>query len=86
MLRKGNEIMWNPEAKNSFGYIKVELTRDPMISNRYFTKDFIMFSFTSENTIASVLLQNDEQKFENPIAYFSRMSWDVPLRYNIMEK
>jgi hypothetical protein len=50
-----------------------------------FTKYFILFSFASEHTIVGVLLQRDDQNFEKPIAYFSRMLRDSPLRYNIME-
>jgi hypothetical protein len=36
--------------------------------------------------IVGVLLQKDEQNFEKPVAYFSRMLRDAPLRYEIMEK
>ena len=86
MLRKGNEIKWNPEAKKSFEDIKVALTKSPMLAIQNFTKDFIMFSCTSEHTIVSVLLQKDEKNFEKPIAYFRRTLCDAPLRYDIMEK
>ena len=86
MLIKGNEIKWNPKARNSFEYIKVELTRAPVLASTDFTKDFIMFSFASEHMIVGVLLQKDEQNFENPIAYFSRTLCNATLRYDIMEK
>jgi hypothetical protein len=56
MLRKGNEIKWNLEAKKSFEDIKVALTRELVLSSPYFMKDLILFSFTSEHTIVSVLL------------------------------
>jgi hypothetical protein len=86
MLRKGNDIKWNPKARKSFEDIKVALTRAPMLASPDFMKYFILFSFASEHTIADMLLQKDEQKFENPIAYFSRTLRDAPLRYSIMEK
>jgi hypothetical protein len=57
-----------------------------LLASLDFTKDFILFSFASEHTIAGVLLQKDDQNFEKPIAYFSRMLRDSPLRYDIMEK
>jgi hypothetical protein len=56
MLKKGNEIKWNLESKNSFGYIKVVLTRAPVLSSPNFVKYFILFSFASEHTIVDVLL------------------------------
>jgi hypothetical protein len=86
MLRKGNKIKWNLKARKSFEDIKVALTKAPVLSSPYFTKDFILFSFASEHTIVGVLLQKHDQNFENPIAYFRRMLMDSPLRYEIMEK
>jgi hypothetical protein len=86
MLRKGNEIKWTPEAWKSFEYIKVALTKVQVLANPNFAKDFILFSFASKHTIAGVLLQNDDQNFEKPIAYCSRTLRGAPLRYDIMEK
>jgi len=84
MLRKGNEIRWSSESRDSFEDIKVALTRGLILASPYFTKDCIMFSFSSEHTIFGMLLQNDEQNFEKPIAYFSQMLKDAPLSYEIM--
>ena len=86
MLRKGNEIKWNPEAKKYFEYIKVALTKDPVLASPYFMKNFILFSFTSDHTIVGLLLQKDEKKFEKTISYFIWTLHDTPLRYDIMEK
>jgi hypothetical protein len=56
MLRKGNEIKWNPKAKKSFEDIKVALTKAHVLANSDFTKDFILFLFASEHTIVGILL------------------------------
>jgi hypothetical protein len=64
----------------------VALTKAPILASRNFEKDFMLFSFASEHTIASVLLQKDEHNFENPIVYYSRTLRDAPLKYDIMEK
>ena len=86
MLRKGNEIKWNPKAEKYFEDIKVTWTKSPVLENPDFTKYFILFSFTSKHIIVSVMLQKDEQDFEKPIAYFSWTMHEAPLRYEIMEK
>jgi hypothetical protein len=86
MPRKGNEIKWNPEAKNSFEDIKLVLTKALVLSIPYFMKYFMLYAFTSEHTIVGVLLQKDEQGFKKPIAYFSWTLRNAPLRYKIMEK
>jgi hypothetical protein len=56
MLRKGSEVKWNPEAKKYFEDIKGALTKALVLANPDFTKDFILFSFTSEHTIGDMLL------------------------------
>ena len=86
MLRKGNEIKWTPEAKQSFSKIKTALTQAPVLINPNFERDFQIYSFASEHTIASVLLQKNEEGFVHPIAFYSKTLRDAPLRYNIMEK
>jgi hypothetical protein len=86
MLRKGSDINWTPEARKYFEDIKVALTKAPVLASPNFAKHFILFSFASEHTIASVLLQKYEHKFEMPIAYYSNTLKDSPLKYDIMEK
>jgi hypothetical protein len=86
MLRKENEIKYNPKDKNSFEDIKIALTQAVMLASSDFTKDFILFLFASEHTIVGVLLHKDDQNFEKPIAYFNRTLRDSSLRYDIMEK
>jgi len=51
-----------------------------------FDRGFIIFSFALEHTIFAVLLQRNDQGFEQPIAFFSKSLRDAPLNYNIMEK
>ena len=49
-------------------------------------KDFMIFSFASEDTIASVLLQKNDQGHKQPIAYFSRALQNSELKYPMFEK
>ena len=56
-----------------------------MLISHDFEKDFQIYSFASEHTIAGVLLQKNEEGFENPIAFCSKTLRDAPLSYNIME-
>jgi hypothetical protein len=51
-----------------------------------FTKDFYLFSFASEHTIAAVLLQKNNEGYEEPIAFLSKSLRDNALNYKIMEK
>jgi len=62
------------------------LIRTLVLTSPKFDRDFIIFSFALEHTIADVLLQKDDQGCEKPIAFFSKAIRDAPLKYKIMEK
>jgi hypothetical protein len=54
--------------------------------NPDFTKDFYLSSFASEHTIAAVLLQKNNEGYEQPIAFFNKCLRDAALNYKIVEK
>jgi hypothetical protein len=64
MLKKDNTFQWSKEAKQSFVSIKQALSEAPILVSPNFDKDFMIFSFASEHTIAGVLLQKNEQNEE----------------------
>jgi hypothetical protein len=51
-----------------------------------FSNDFIIFSFASNDIVAGVLLQKNDQGNEHPIAFTSKMLKDAKLNYTNMEK
>ena len=51
-----------------------------------FAKDFMIFSFASEHTIAGVRLQKNEKNIEQPISFYNKALRDSNLKYDIMEK
>ena len=56
MLRKDNQIKWTSATRQSFANIKKALTKAPLLIRSDFIKDFMIFSFALEHTIAGVLL------------------------------
>jgi hypothetical protein len=86
MLKKNNEVKWTAEAKASFACIKKVISEAPVLESPDYLKDFLIFSFASEHTLAAVLLQKNEEGFKQPIAFFSKSLRDAELRYDIMEK
>jgi hypothetical protein len=56
MLRKGNEVKWTVEARESSSLIKKALTEAPMLISPDYSKDFLIFSFASFDRVESVLL------------------------------
>ena len=86
MLKKDREVKWSDQARQSFEAIKHALIEAPVLIDPDYTKDFAIFSFTSEYTIVVVLLQKNSDGLEQPISFFSKTLRDSKLKYNTMEK
>jgi hypothetical protein len=85
MLKKNAEIKWISEAKESFEKIKQDLVQACVLISPNYSKEFMIFSFASENTIV-VLLQINEQGYEQPISFFRKTLRDSKLKCDIVEK
>ena len=57
-----------------------------MLAIPNYTKELLIFSFTSEHTSTMTLLQKNEEGFEKPKAFFSKRLGDAELRCDILEK
>jgi hypothetical protein len=64
MLRKDSEIKWTTEAHDSFDQIKKSLTKSPVLVSPDYSKDFLIFSFSSFDIVAIVLLQKNDEGLE----------------------
>jgi len=80
------DFKWTAEAKKSFEEIKKALTQAPVLISPDFTKEFLIFTFAFEDTIAGVLLQKGSQGTEQPISFFRKTLANAALKYNILEK
>jgi hypothetical protein len=74
------------KAKVSFQRVKKSIGEAPVLVSPDYSKEFLVFSFASEHTIATVLLQKNNDGFEQPIAFFSKILRDAKLKYDILEK
>ena len=64
MLRKGNEVKWIVEPRESFNQIKRALIEAPVLISPNYSKDFLIFSFSSLDTVIVVLLQKNVEGLE----------------------
>lgn len=86
MLKKDTKIKGHNDENDYFTKVKKTSTTAPILLSPDFTKDFMVFSFASDHTITTVLLHNNAEGYEQPIAFFSKALRDASLKYNIMEK
>jgi hypothetical protein len=70
MLKKDVEIKWTHEARSSFQRIKQALIEAHVLVSPDYSTEFMIFSFSSEETIVVVLLQKNKDGNEQPIALF----------------
>lgn len=80
------KFVWQEDSKNAFQEMKCAIARAPVLVSPHYSKDFMIFSFASEDTIAGVLLQKNKDGHEQPIAFMSRALQNSELKYNTMEK
>jgi hypothetical protein len=74
------------KARASFVHINKVISKAPVLASPIYLKDFLIFSFASEHTITAVLLQKNEEGFEQPIAFFSKSLREAELKYDTIEK
>jgi hypothetical protein len=86
LLKKYVAFRWGKEANKSFEDIKNAISQAPILISPDFSRDFIIFSFASQDTIVGVLMQKDADNFEHPMAFMRKVLRDSELNYTIIEK
>jgi hypothetical protein len=61
LLKNDAHFEWDNEGTLSFQHIKEAINVAPILLSLNFVKDFIIYYFTSKDTIAGVLLQKNDQ-------------------------
>jgi hypothetical protein len=69
MLRKGNEVKWTSESRNSFDQIKRALTEAPVLISPDYSKDFLIFSFASFDTVAWFYCRRIMKDWSSPLPF-----------------
>jgi hypothetical protein len=86
MLKKGSEIKWADNARSSFQDIKQIIMESPTLISLDYTRNFYIFSFSSYDIVAAVLLQKDDEGLDHQVDFFSKSLRDAKLRYDPIEK
>ena len=86
LLKKDAKFEWTDEGKVAFKSIKNSISMSPVLTSLDYSKEFQIFSFALEYTIAGVLLQKNKEGQEQPIAFMSRALQNSELKCTTMEK
>ena len=86
LLKNDAKFEWKYEGKIAFKYIKNSISMSLILISPDYSKEFQIFSFASEDTIAGVLLQKNKEGQEQPLTFMSRALQNSELKYTTMEK
>lgn len=71
MMKGNTSFHWSTKGKVVFNDIKEAIVHAPVLVYPNYTKDFIMYSYASEHTLSTILVQLNSEGFESPIAFMS---------------
>lgn len=83
--KKGQSIVWTPEAEAAFSEIKTRLTSAPILASPDFSRQFVIQCDASDVGIGVVLYQESDGA-EHPIAYASKSLTKAQKSYSVTEK
>lgn len=71
MVKKDAIYIWDKREKYSFYFFKQAIIEAPTLYRESFTKDFLLYTFSFETSLAIMLVQKDDQNNEKPIYFMS---------------
>ena len=67
MVKQSVQFKWTDIEKVSFKDIKIVIAQAPSLKIPYFENDFILYTYSSNNSLAAILMQKGELGDEYPI-------------------
>ena len=71
MMKKDVLYKWSDEAKKAFQRIKEAIVEAPALVSPDFDNEFLLYTFTSDVSYATILTQKNDKGNEVPISYMS---------------
>ena len=68
MVKQGVQFKWTDSEKDAFNKIKTSIAHAPSLKSTDFEKDFILYTFASDDSLVAVLTQKEEGGDEYPIS------------------
>jgi hypothetical protein len=85
-FRYAHKIWINPPTHQAFESIKKAISSAPLLINPNPSKDFVVYTNSSEETIYATLLQKDHEENLSPITFVSQNLKTHQLNYSTLEK
>ena len=86
MVKQSVQFKWTDVEKNAFSKIKTSIAHAPSLESPNFEKDFILYTFASDDSLAAVLTQKEDGEDEYPISFMSTGVQGAKLNYPAIDK
>ncbi|XP_076043861.1 uncharacterized protein LOC143026954 [Oratosquilla oratoria] len=86
LLKKNTPFKWSEPCEKSFQGLKQVLCSYPVLVAPDFGKSFKLACDASDGAIGGILLQENEQEIDHPVAYFSKKLTPAQKNYATVEK
>ena len=86
MVKQSVQFKWTDVEKNAFSNIKIIVFHAPSLKILDFDKDFILYTFASDDSLAAVLTQKQDGGDEFPISFMSTGLQGAKLNYPAIDK
>ena len=86
MVKQRVQFKWTNVEKNAFSKIKTSIAHAPSLKSPNFEKDFIFYTFTSDDSLVAVLTQKEDGGDEFPISFMSTSLQGSELNYPVVDK
>ena len=71
MVKQSVQFKWSDVEKNAFSKINASIAHAPSLKSPDYEKDFILYTFSSDDSLAVVLTQKEHGGDEFPISFMS---------------
>ena len=86
MMKQSVQFKWTNVEKNAFSKIKTSIAHAPSLKIPNFEKDFILYTFASDDSLAVVLTQKKDGGDEYPISFMRTGLHGAELNYPAIHK
>lgn len=86
LLKKSKSFTWTEQANSAFNLLKTKLASAPVLVNPDFTKPFTIQCDASQSGVGAVLVQQNFEGNDNPIAFMSQKLNKAQRNYSVTEQ
>ena len=86
MMKGNSNFKWREVGKKAFQNIKTAIANAPILCHPNYKQDFIIYFYAFEHTLSAILMQNNDEGVQAPIAFMSIPLKNHELKYLQIEK